>query len=189
MPDSVTQIIDEKIIDDVRSSIHNKNSQSLKMLIDTLRPADVADLVEYLKSDERLYLFKLLEPEGAGDILVEIESPVQESIINDLDNEVITDIVKGLDSDDAADLVGDLPADRAREIIEQLEDTVSHEIEMLLPYAEDTAGGIMALEYVSVNVHTTVQEAIDTIRDKREEVENLYYIWVVDDYGRLVGVI
>ncbi|MBN2059377.1 MAG: magnesium transporter [Deltaproteobacteria bacterium] len=189
MPNSLTQIVNEKMVEEVRTSIQNKDSQFLKKLIEELRPADVADLVEHLKSDERLYLFDLLEPEGAGDVLVEIESPVQESIINKLDNEVITDIVKGLDSDDAADLVGDLPADRAREIIEKLGDTVSDEIERLLPYAEDTAGGIMALEYVSVNEHSTVQEAIDIIREKREEVENLYYLWVVDDSGKLVGVI
>lgn len=177
------------MIDDVRSSIQTKNLRFLKKLITGLRPADVADLVEHLEPEERLYLIESLEPDGAGDVLMEIESPVQESIINKLDNEVITDIVKGLDSDDAADLVGDLPADRAKEIIENLEENVSDDIERLLPYAEDTAGGIMALEYVSVNERSTVQEAIDTIRAKREEVANLYYIWVVDDNGKLVGVI
>ncbi|MCK5721631.1 MAG: magnesium transporter, partial [Gammaproteobacteria bacterium] len=95
----------------------------------------------------------------------------------------------GLDSDDAADLVGDLPDDRAREIIERVGDEVSEELEKLLPYPEDTAGGIMALEFVGVKADATVKDAIDTIREKREEVENLYYIWVVDDLGKLVGVI
>ncbi len=184
-----TQIVSEKLIDEVKGSIKDQNGRLLKNLINGMRPADVADLVEHLDPNERLYLFDILEPEGAGEVLVEIEAPVQERIISDLDNKAITEIVQELDSDDAADLVGDLPAERAREIIEILKDDVSEELEKLLPYEEDTAGGLMALEFVSVNSDMTVQEAIDTIRQKREEVENLYYLWVVDGFGRLVGVV
>ncbi|MFC1495626.1 magnesium transporter, partial [Thermodesulfobacteriota bacterium] len=131
----------------------------------------------------------MLEPEGAGEVLVEMEAPVQELILSDLDNSVITEIVQELDSDDAADLVGDLPAERAKDIIETLEDDVTEELEKLLPYEEDSAGGIMALEYVSVRESATIQEAIDTIRENRDEVENLYYLYVVDDLDRLVGVV
>ena len=184
-----TQIISEKLIDDVKDSIKGQNSRSLKNLIDGMRAADVADLIEHLNPDERLYLFDILEPEGAGEVLVEIEAPVQERIISDLDNQAITEIVEELDSDDAADLVGDLPTERAKEIIETLKGDVTEELEKLLPYEEDTAGGIMALEYVSVKSDMTIQEAIDTIRDMREEVENLYYLWVVDEFDRLVGVV
>jgi magnesium transporter len=184
-----SQIISEKLVEDVKSSIKEKNSVFLKKMIDDFRPADLADLIEHLKPEERLFLFEMLEPEGAGEVLVEIETPVQESIISDLDNQSITEIVQELDSDDAADLVGDLPAERAKNIIEILEDETSEELEKLLPYHEDTAGGIMALEYVSVRDQSTIQEAIDIIRQKREEVEKLYYLWVVDDYNKLVGLI
>jgi magnesium transporter len=114
---------------------------------------------------------------------------MQERIISDLDNKVITEIVEELDSDDAADLVGDLPAERAKEIIETLKDDVSQELEKLLPYEDDTAGGIMALEYIAVRARMTIEEAINTIREMREEVEDLYYLWVVDDFGRLVGMV
>lgn len=177
------------MIEDVKDSIKARNSQFLMRLIDDMLPADVADLIEHLNPDERLFLFDLLEPEGAGDVLVEIEAPVQERILSDLDNRAITEIVQELDSDDAADLVGDLPADRAKEIIETVGEEVSEELQKLLPYAEDTAGGIMALEFVVVKADSTIQKAIDTIREKREEVENLYYLWVIDDFERLVGVI
>jgi magnesium transporter len=184
-----THIISEKLIEDVKNFIKEQNSRSLKNLIDSMRAADVADLIEHLNPDERLYLFDILEPEGAGEVLVEIKPPVQERLISDLDNKVITEIVQELDSDDAADIVGDLPAERAKEIIKILEDDVSEELEKLLPYEEDTAGGIMALEFVSVKTRMTIEEAINTIREKREEVINIYYIWVVDDFGRLVGVV
>jgi magnesium transporter len=118
-----------------------------------------------------------------------MEAPVQESILDELDNQAISEIVQELDSDDAADLVGDLPAERAQQIIESVEDEVSEELEKLLPYPEDTAGGIMALEFVAVRADATVQEAIETIRENREEVENVYYLFVVDDFNRLVGVV
>jgi len=184
-----TFMISERMIEEVKSSIKKKQSKFLMSLINEMRAADLADLIEHLNPEERLYLFEMLDPDGAGEVLVEIESPVQESILSDLDNKVITEIVQELDSDDAADLMGDLPVERAQEIIDKLEDEVSEELEKLLPYHEDSAGGIMALEYVAVKEYFTVQEAIDTIREKREEVENLYYLWVVDDFEKLVGVI
>ena len=184
-----TIAIDGKLIEEVKQFAEHENHQGLKKLIDEMRAADLADLIEHLDPEERLFIINLLEPDGAGEVLVEIETPVQELILKDLDNQAITEIVQVLDSDDAADLVGDLPDDRAREIIERVGDEVSEELEKLLPYPEDTAGGIMALEFVAVKADASVKDAIDTIREKREEVENLYYIWVVDDVGKLVGVI
>jgi len=184
-----TRAIDSALIDEVKQLTGQADRQSLRRLIDELRAADLADLIEHLEPDERLFIFKLLEPDGAGEVLVEMETPVQGSILKDLDNESISEIVKELDSDDAADLIGDLPDERAKQIIEGVGDEVSEELEKLLPYPEDTAGGLMALEFVAVNADATVQDAIDTMREKREEVENLYYVWVVDDFERLVGVI
>lgn len=184
-----SRIINEKIVGEVKSAISEKNQKYILKLIEDMRAADLADLIEHLDSDERLYIFTLMEPEGAGEVLVEIEGPVQESIISELDNEAISEIVQELDSDDAADIVGDLPVDRAKEIIENLEEEVSEEIEKLLPYEEDTAGGIMALEYVAVRDTFTIHEAIETIRQKREEVINLYHLWVINESGRLVGLI
>ncbi|MGD2126270.1 MAG: magnesium transporter [Desulfobacteraceae bacterium] len=186
---AVTPILNEALIEEVKASIRDGRDRSLRKIIYDMRPADVADLIEHLDHDERLFIFDLLKPEGAGEVLLEIEAPVQERILGDLDNEAITQIVQELDSDDAADLVGDLPAERAKEIIETVEDDVSKELRKLLPYPEDTAGGIMALEYVAVNEDATIQEAIETIRQKREEVENVYYLFVVDDFERLVGVV
>jgi magnesium transporter len=185
----MNDIINERLIDQVKDYIQNKDIPALKKVIDEMRPADVADLIEHLGPDERLYIFEIVEPGGAGEILVEIEPPVQEHLLNRLDNEVISEIVHGLNSDDAADLVGDLPVERAREIIETLEDDVSEEIEKLLPYPEDTAGGIMALEFLAVRDDSTAQEAINTIRENRDEVQNIYYLFVVDASSRLVGVV
>lgn len=184
-----TMLISEKLVEDVKDLVQEENHDALRRIVDEMRPADVADLVEHLDGEERLFVFELFEPEGAGDVLVEIESPFQSRILEDLDNKAISEIVEEMDSDDAADLVGDLPADRAKEIIKTLREDVSQDLEKLLPYPEDTAGGIMGLEFVAINAGASVRDAVRTIREKREEVENLYHIWVVDDYERLVGVI
>ncbi len=185
----MTQIVDGKLVEEVKESIKEAKQDFLAKLIDEMRPADLADLMEHLDSDERLYFFEFMEPKGAGDVLIEIEAPVQESILDELDNEAISEIIQELDSDDAADLVGDLPAERAKQIIETVEDEVSEDLEKLLPYPDDTAGGIMALEFVAVKASDTIQQAIDTIRKKREEVQNIYYLFVVDELNRLAGVI
>ncbi|MGD8386396.1 MAG: magnesium transporter [Desulfobacteraceae bacterium] len=186
---STEYILTEEIVDEVKRLIAERDRITLAERIDELRPADVADLIELLDPEERFFVFDLLEPDGAGEVLVEIEAPFQERILSDLDNEAISEIVQELDSDDAADLVGDLPLERAREIIGSLQDDVSRELEKLLPYPEDTAGGIMALEFVAVLASATVQETIDTLREKREEVEDVYYVFVVDEVGRLAGVV
>ncbi|MCJ7593600.1 MAG: magnesium transporter [Desulfobacterales bacterium] len=185
----MTVVLNEALIDEVKACIRDKRRQSLKRLIDEMMPADVADLIELIEHDERLFVIDLLKPEGAGEVLLEIESPVQERILSDLDNKVITEIVQEMDSDDAADLVGDLPPARAKQIIETVEEEVSLELQKLLPYPEDSAGGIMALEYVAVSQDATIEEAIDTIRRNREEVSNLYYLFVVDAEQRLAGVV
>ena len=184
-----TDAIDGKLLEEVKEHIEQENPVALTKLLDEIRAADVADLIEHLKPNERLFIFKLLEPEGAGEVLVEIEPPVQEGILKELDSQEISEIVQELDSDDAADVVGDLPAERAREVIESVDDDVSEELEKLLPFPEDTAGGIMGLEFVAVKADVTLQDAVETIRAKKEEVENLYYLWVIDDFERLVGVI
>jgi len=184
-----THILTEDLIEDVKTSIQEKRTPHLKALIDAMPAADVADLIEHLDHDQRLIIFELLKPEGAGEVLLEVEPPVQERILSDLDDEAIKEIVEELDSDDAADLVGDLPAHRAKGILETVEKDVSQELKQLLPFPEDSAGGIMALEFVAAPAEATVQEAIDLIRQKREEVENMYYLFVVDDHGRLAGVV
>lgn len=184
-----TAQVSDRLIEDVKAFVQEENKKALAEILDDMRPADVADLIEHLDSEERLFIFNLLEPEGAGDVLVEIEAPVQGRILEDLDNRAISEIVQELDSDDAADLVGDLPADRARKIIATLREDVSQDLKKLLPYPEDSAGGIMALEFVAINADATVSDAVSGIREKREEVENLYYIWVVDEFNILVGLI
>jgi magnesium transporter len=179
----------ETLLDSIRSRIEEKAYPDLERLITEIHPADIADLLEHLEDDERLSVFKLLTPEVAGEVLIEASPPIQESLTSELDDQTIAHILNELDSDDATDIVSDLPRERAQTIIGLVQPEVSEELQKLLGYKTDTAGGRMALEFVSVNANSTIGEAIENIREKREEVENLYYVWVVDDFGKLVGLV
>jgi len=185
----MTQIDYKNRLDNIRNMIQEQAYSDMERLIEELHPADLADLVEYLESDEMLAVFTLLTPERAGEVLKEISTPIQEKIAHELDDQTITQILNELNSDDATDIFSYLPRERAQKIIGLVQPDVSEELQKLLGYETDTAGGIMALEFVSVNANSTIQEAVETIRKKREEVKNLFYVWVVDDFGKLVGVV
>jgi magnesium transporter len=184
-----TENINGKLIDNVKASIDKKDSGALGKIFDKLPSADMADIIEHLETRERLFLFNSLKPEAAGDILVEIEAPIQKSILDGLDNRLISKILMQVDSDEAADIIGNLPDRRAKDVIKTLGDDQSEKLERLLQYGKDTAGGIMDLEVVSVPEDTTVGDVVKTIREKKKGVENLYHVWVVDNLKRLAGVV
>lgn len=185
----MTQTDYKVLLDNIRNMIQEQAYHDLQGLLSELHPADLADLVEHLESDERLKLINLLTPEIAGEVLIETSSPIQESLANELDDQTISHILNELNSDDATDIVNYLPRERAQEIIGLVKPEVSDELKRLIGYGKDTAGGIMALEFVSVNANSTIREAIEKIRQKSEDVEKLYYVWVVDDHGKLLGVV
>lgn len=185
----MTQIDYKNLLDNIRNMIQEQAYSDMERLIEDLHPADLADLVEHLESDEMLAVFTLLTPERAGEVLKEISAPIQEKIANELDDQTITQILNELNSDDATDIFNYLPRERAQKIISLVQPDVSEELQKLLGYETDTAGGIMALEFVSVNANSDIRGAIESIREKREDVEKLYYVWVVDDDGKLVGVV
>ncbi|MBW2004604.1 MAG: magnesium transporter [Deltaproteobacteria bacterium] len=185
----MTQTDYKILLDNIRNMIQEQAYSDMERLIEDLHPADLADLVEHLESDERLKVINLLTPERAGEVLIETSSPIQESLANELDDQTISHILNELNSDDATDIVNYLPRERAQEIIGLVNPEVSDELKRLIGYGKDTAGGIMALEFVSVNANSDIREAIEKIREKSEDVEKLYYVWVVDDHGKLLGVV
>jgi magnesium transporter len=181
--------INKELIDTIEGFIQKNHTQALAKIFDELQPADAADVIEHLAPDERSFIFNLLTSEGAGDVLVEIEPPVQKQILADLDNRFLSEILQEVDADDAADIIGNLPDGRAADILQTLGSELSKELEKLLQYGKDTAGGIMDLEYVSVAEDGTVEDIVKTIREKGKKVKNLYHVWVVDDLNRLTGVV
>jgi magnesium transporter len=176
-----------EIIENLRYLIDNDQMNFALPVIADLHPADIAEIMAHLDGDERRALFHIIPSEKASEVLVELDENVKEDVLEKLDNVQIAEMVNEMDSDDAADIISELPPEQASEILEKVEDESSEEIQELLTYPEDTAGGIMAKEFIAVHANSTVQMAIEEIRKRHQDVENLYYCFVIDDFGHLLG--
>ena len=176
-----------EIFNSIRDLIEKKNQGVLLNLLIDLHPADIADFLNELRKDERKYIFSLLPTEKASAVLTELDSPIVDQILEDVSEKKLSILVDKMESDDAADIISELPHDVAQSILEQIPDKISEEVKELLTYDEDTAGGIMALEYVAVNEKSTVNETIKVIRKLRKKVKTVHTIWVVSDKDELKG--
>jgi magnesium transporter len=176
-----------EILGSIRELIEKKNQGALLNLLIDLHPADVADLLTDLKKDERKYLFPLLPTEKASAVLTELDPPIVDQLLKDVSEERLSNLVDKMDSDDAADIISELPEELAQSVLEQIPDEISEDVKELLLYEEDTAGGIMALEFVSVNNKSTVNQTIKAIRKVRKKMKTVHTIWVTDDNEKLLG--
>ena len=176
-----------EILSSIRELIEQKNQGALLNLLINLHPADIADLLIDLKKDERKYLFPLLPAEKASAVLTELDPPIVDQILEDVSEQRLSTLVDKMDSDDAADIISELPDDVAQSVLEQIPDEISEDVKELLLYDEDTAGGIMALEFVSVKNKSTVNQTIKAIRRVRKKMKTVHTIWVTDDDEKLLG--
>lgn len=158
-------------------------------LFSELHPADIAGLIDNLEEQDKHRLFSLLEVERASDVILELSDMSREQIIEELSNEQLTDIIDEMDSDDAADFIAELSDEQAKAVLSAIEPEESEEVKELLKYAEDSAGGIMQSELVSVQKGATINGAFRAVVEAKDEVENIYNIFVVDDEGRFVGAV
>jgi CBS domain-containing protein len=153
-----------------------------------LNPADLADILGEMNALDRAKVVSSLDEETAAAALEEMDFELQQSVLDSLEDEKAADILDEVNPDDAADLVGDLPRERADQLLELMEPEGASDVKELLKYPDDTAGGLMTTEFVAVPSGMTAQEAIGYLRKAGEEAETIYYCYVVDSDGRLVGV-
>jgi magnesium transporter len=170
----------EKLIDE---------GQEIKILtlISKFHPDDIAELIDALEEEQKSKLFRLLDVETASDVIMEIGDISRELILEDISNEKLTEIVDDMPSDDAADLIGDLPAEQAQKILNHIDQDKSEDVQMLLEYPEDSAGGIMQTEMIAVQQEFSVKDTVELIRSRSEEVEDIHNVFVTDAELRLVG--
>jgi len=178
-------------IDDLRILIDQNNEAETKIKIEDLHAADIADILDELNTEEAKYIFLLLDNDTGADVLSEIEEDDRERFIKVLPIEVIAKkFIDHMDSDDAADLIGGLPDEKQEEILSQIEDVeTAGDIVDLLHYDEDTAGGLMAKELVIVNENWTVLTCLRELSRQAEDIDEIYYVYVVDDDNKLIGTL
>lgn len=183
--------ITREYIDMLKELIENESSEEIKAWMEPLHPADIAEIMDDLTMDEAKYVYLLLDGEKASDVLIEIPEYDRKRFLKVLPPELIANkFIEYMDSDDAADIVADLDEDLKKEVLMGIEDTEqAGDIVDLLEYEEDTAGGIMAVEMVSVNENWTVATCLKEISRQAEEVDEIYYVYVTDDNDKLKGVL
>jgi len=177
----------ETLLDQIEHLIEEERFAELKILLEESHPADIAMIFPRLSRLEQHFVFDLIDPEKASEILVEVNEPTQERLLGKLNEQRLSSLVDELESDEAADVLASVEPEVAEKVLDNLPDDVRQDVEHLLSYDKDTAGGIMSAELVSVNENWTVQQAIEEIRKQAEEVEEVYSVWVVDDAGVLKG--
>jgi len=156
-------------------------------LFSSLHPADIAELIDNLEEEEKFHLFSLLDVEKASDVILELNDISREQILEDMSEEKLTEIIDEMDSDDAADVIAELTEDKAQAVLKAIEPEESEDVQKLLRYDEESAGGIMQSELVSVRDDATIRDALQAVTDASEEVEHIYNIFVVDKQNRLIG--
>ncbi|MBL19022.1 MAG: magnesium transporter [Flavobacteriaceae bacterium] len=180
--------LNDEILSQFKSDIEQRNANALKKRADEYHYADLAEIVDELSTEEGVYLIKLLDSEKTSDVLTEVDEDIRESILELLSVKEIAEEVEELDSDDAVDLISELPEARQAAVIAQIEDDGrAQNIQELLAYDENSAGGLMAKELVKVNENWTVTKCVREMRTQASEVKRVHSIYVVDDENKLIG--
>lgn len=183
-------VIDSEFVREVQGLIEARNADELKLTLAEMHPADIAELAEELDSEDARFLYHLLDNETAADVLIEMDEDERGELLDDLPSETIArKFIDSMDTDDAVEIIRDLDEDKQEEVLAHIEDIEqAGDIVDLLQYDEDTAGGIMGTEMVTVNENWSMPECLREMRQQAEDMDDIYYVYVVDDEERLQGL-
>ena len=169
--------------------LDEKKYHSLRDILSTMNPADIAAIFDDLDQACLPLLFRLLPKELAAETFVEMEPEAQELLIRGFSDSELKEVIDELYVDDAVDIVEEMPANVVQRILSQAEPDMRKQINEILRYPEDSAGSIMTTEYVSLRPNMTVEEAILRIRRTGIDKETINNCYVTDGSRKLVGVV
>jgi magnesium transporter len=178
------------IAPEVRQLLAEDPSQ-LGALLEEIHPEDLADLLGMLSEDEAAKVLRTLKAEDAAPIFERLDEDTQEAMVEHLGLDAAADIASEMSADERTDLIEGLPeamGDTLLETLEKVDPEAAAEVSELSRWPEDSAGGLMTTDYVSVPIELTVADVIEKIREVGSEVETIYYVYVISKGGRLIGV-
>ncbi len=178
-------------LENIRSIISTKDEAAARQLLDGLHPADIADLYQDLDLEEAEYLYRLLDPETAADVLMELDEDDRRKLLHNMPaEEIAKQLIDNLDTDDAVDIIQELDEEDREEILTHMDDVEqAGDIIDLLKYDEDTAGGLMGREMLVVNENWSMPECIKQLRMQAEDMDDVYNVYVIDNDNKLRGVL
>lgn len=183
------QDISKDLLSEVKSLIDNNKILELRELLEEYHIIDIFDIMEYLEEDMKVKLFEVLPIDMSASILEECDVEFFKTILSKIDIEHRKNILELMSLDDMADILSQLEEDEREGVMELLSQEDADDVKELLIYEEESAGGIMTTGYIEVNKDMTAKDAIEHMRENAKDAETIYYIYVVDNQERLVGVI
>jgi magnesium transporter len=171
----------------IRRALEGQPDEETLAGLAELHPADLAEVFEQLDEDEQDQLIRLLDVPTTADLLEELDDDETLEAIEDLTPGRLADLLDEMEPDEAADILGDLPRAQAEVVLGQMED--ADEVRPLLGYPDETAGGLMTTSFVALRRQTTAEQAIQFIREVSPTSDIPYYLYVVDRWQKLNGVI
>lgn len=183
--------IEGKVLLDTLRRLHRRGAtENIKKLIGKTHPADLAWVFHSLTSSEQKAVFEIIaQTETVTGFLSELDSSIMVDLVEDLPSSYMAEIVTRMPSDDAADLLEALPEDVAHDVQKHMEVADRHEVEELLKYDPQTAGGIMSPDFMYLDEDLTVEEAIKKVQKRSEEKEMVFYLYITHGEGQLAGVL
>lgn len=181
----------ETDIERIGELIDSQNQEAAQQEVAELHAADIAELFQSLNLRQAEWLFNLIEDkEKKADVLMELDEDDRKKLLEGMDPEQIGHFIDLLDTDDAVDLIQELDEEDRDEVIQHIDDVEqAGDIVDLLQYDEDTAGGLMGTEMIVVNENLSMPDCLREMRRQAEELDDIYYVYVVDDDNRLRGVL
>ena len=180
--------LSNELINNISDLILRKNNKEIKNIVKNLHYADLAELVNELSFNDSIYLIKLIDSDKTSDVLTELDDDVREKILKELSEKEIAVEIKELDSDDAVDILSELPEEKKEKVISLIKDeNITENIRELLKYDEDSAGGLMAKELISVNENWSVLKCLREIRKQAKDITRVHSIYVLNNKEELIG--
>ena len=180
--------LSKELINNISNLILNKNNKEIKNIVKNLHYADLAELINELSFNDSIYLIKLIDSDKTSDVLTELDDDVREKILKELSEKEIAVEIKELDSDDAVDILSELSEEKKEKVISLIKDeNITENIRELLKYDEDSAGGLMAKELISVNENWSVLKCLREIRIQAKDITRVHSIYVLNKKEELIG--
>lgn len=178
------------LVDSIKRLIRRGATPNLRKIVNKTHAADLSMVFRHLPISRQRQLFDMIvDIEQKGDLLAGLDEDIFLDLAAELPLAEIVEILEHMPADDVADLIGRLPEETSDAILKKMKNEGSEEVENLLSYGDDTAGGIMITDFIALKQDVTAMGAIESIQREYSDVEMPFYMYVVDDHGRLVGVI
>lgn len=171
----------------LREKLDSGGMRSARLMVNSLAPAEVARLLESLPQGERAVLWEMVGPDDEGDVLVEVADEVRDGLIKGMETEQLLAALEGMELDDLADLLIDLPETLTQRVLQSLDDQDQERLRQVLSYDEDSAGGLMNVDIVTVRPDVTLEVVYRYLRARGEIPDGTDSIFVVDRDNRYVG--